>query len=358
LEKIQTYCKAIDILTDGGLPTGTITQIFGEKALGKSIISLQAAFSCAAGGNTAIIIDTEQSYFSYLVPYWQARFAKKFSKEIPVLQAKLEKTPKPSGKRKPVSRSQIITALSATLTQLGVSFMETHLGSIADILSPDYQVSVESDGPSVIVLQMPEITDLLNLHGIDAGKEVSSGGRVELRLKRTPVYQSTLYNLIGRSKAKLLIYDSISAPMKSAFPSTQDLPARSAGLAMLLSHAQRMCIEFGIATVVTSHVSINPINPWNRRPYGGVILGHEAKFSLELTKEKAKRDKSAVAVNPEDLLQSETEEADEEEDAEQREVNPEGPAGMRRRMIWVARHPAMGEYSRYGHVRIDDEGVH
>jgi len=52
-----------------GLSTGTITQIFGEKALGKSILSLQAAFSTVANGSSAIILDTEQSYFSYLVEY-------------------------------------------------------------------------------------------------------------------------------------------------------------------------------------------------------------------------------------------------------------------------------------------------
>ena len=61
LERIQTGCNALDLLTNGGLPTGTITQIFGEKALGKSILSLQAAYSTVAGGNSAIILDTEQS---------------------------------------------------------------------------------------------------------------------------------------------------------------------------------------------------------------------------------------------------------------------------------------------------------
>ena len=47
LIRIPTHCFAVDTLTDGGLATGTITQIFGEKALGKSIISFQAA--CASG---------------------------------------------------------------------------------------------------------------------------------------------------------------------------------------------------------------------------------------------------------------------------------------------------------------------
>ena len=69
-----------------------------------------------------------------------------------------------------------------------------------------------------------------------------------------------------------------------------------------ISHAQRLCVEFGIAVLVISHVSIDPINPWDRTPYGGVILGHDAKFSLELTKGTASRNKagSPEPVNPED----------------------------------------------------------
>ena len=75
LERLPTNCKALDTLTDGGLATGTITQIFGEKALGKSILSLQAALAAVANGNSAIILDTEQSYFSYLAPYWIPRLS-------------------------------------------------------------------------------------------------------------------------------------------------------------------------------------------------------------------------------------------------------------------------------------------
>ena len=50
LERLRTNCKVLDTLTDGGLATGTITQIFGEKALGKSILSLQAALSAVSSG--------------------------------------------------------------------------------------------------------------------------------------------------------------------------------------------------------------------------------------------------------------------------------------------------------------------
>ena len=182
---------------------------------------------------------------------------------------------------------------------MGAYYTDSHLGSLADIVSPEFHAELpESKEPSVMVLQLPEVTDLLALHGIDAKKQVSEGGRVELRLQSTPVYQSVLHQIIRKTDAKLLVYDSISAPFKASFPNTQDLPARSAGLAMLLAHSQRLCVEFGIAVEVVSHVSIDPIKAWDRRPYGGVILGHEAKFSFELTKGTAKRNSEAEVHQP------------------------------------------------------------
>jgi RecA/RadA recombinase len=335
IDRIQTGCKAIDTLMQGGLATGTITQIFGEKALGKSILSLQAACSAVAEGHSAIILDTEQSYFSYLIKYRREGLNKRFGKNIPIRELKLERVPRSSKKNKgPLSRSQLVTALSSMLNSQGVAYNENHLSAIADMLSPEYQVKLEGTDPSVMVIQMPEITDLLALHGIDADKAVSEGGRVELRMRSTPVYQSALYQIVQQTKAKLLVYDSISAPFKSAFPNTQDLPARSAGLAMLLAHSQRLCVQFGIAVVVTSHASIDPMHAWDRRPYGGVTLGHEAKFSFELTKATSKRNEDAVAVNPE-------------------EKQEDGG-----RAFWVQRHPAMADYSQFGYANIDDEGFH
>ncbi|MCL4355800.1 MAG: hypothetical protein M1311_04305 [Thaumarchaeota archaeon] len=335
MEHLTTGCSAVDSLTDGGLATGTVTQIFGEKALGKSIISFQAACHAAACGGSAVILDTEQSYASYLVPYWRDRMAKRLGKELNVAEIKLERAPKVSPKRKPVTRGQLINAIDGALSHLGVSYSDSHLSAVADIFSPDFTVELPPKGPSVLVFQTPEVVDLLNLHGIDAAKEVSSGGRVELKMRQTPTYQSALHQIIRDTGAKLLVYDSISAPFKASFPSTQDLPARSAGLAMLLAHAQRLCAEFKIAVLVTSHVSIDPINPWDRIPYGGVILGHDAKFSLELTKSTASRNKDR---NPEALNPDEKEECT--------------------KAFWAARHPALEEYTRFAYARQDGEGFH
>lgn len=335
MEHLSTQCSGVDALTDGGLATGTVTQIFGEKALGKSIVSFQAACALASKGGSAIILDTEQSYFSYLIPYWKERMAKRFGKDFQVVELKAQRSPKTSPRRKPIARGQVVTALDAALGHLGVAYTDAQLGSLADLLSPELTLEPPDKGPSVMVMQAPEVVDLLSLHGIDASKEVSSGGRVELRLRQAPTFQSPLYRLVKETGAKLLVYDSVSAPFKSSFPSTQDLPARSAGLAMLLAHAQRLCVEFGIAVLVTSHVSIDPINPWDRTPYGGVILGHDAKFSLELTKATASRNKDGgpEAVNPEERERS-------------------------TKAFWAARHPALEEYTRFAYARQDGEGFH
>ena len=338
MPRVQTQCKAIDTLFDGGLATGTISQIYGEKALGKSIISFQTACAAVAAGHSAIVIDTEQSYNSYLTPYWKGSFSNRFGKEIPIVRVSFEKAPKLAGNRKKkegVTRGQVISAFSNTLDQLGIAYSESHLKSLTDIVSPELRIDMpDLTGPSVLILEVPDAEELLALHGYNARKEVSEGGRVEIRLQSTPVYESVLHDLVLKTDARLLVYDSISAPFKATFPNTQDLPARSASLAMTLTHAQRLCAQFEIAVLVTSHVSIDPIKAWDRRPYGGIILGHEAKFCLELTKGTAKRNADAECINPGD--------GDHEKS----------------KAFWVARHPAMEEYSKFGISPVDKEGFH
>jgi hypothetical protein len=343
MEKIATQCRAIDIMANGGLATGTITQIFGEKALGKSLVSFQAAYGTAVAGNSAIILDTEQSYHSYLIPHWRDRMAKRFGKEVPVVEVGLsrrslekeEEKEKPRSERKKfVPRSQVVTAISGALNRLEIPYSQSQLESAVELFASDlFLEPLEVKEPSVVVVEVPEVADLLGLHGVEGEKAVSEGHRVELHLLRTPSYHSMLRQMVKDADAKLVLYDSISAPFKSSFPSTQDLPARSASLSMMLSHAQRLCVEYDIAVLAVAHVSVNPVNPWIRRPYGGAILGYEAKFSFELTGGGGKREERAVAVNPED----ETDDA---------------------KRVWLARHPAEADYSRYGYMKIDAEGVH
>ena len=56
---ISTGCDALDSLLGGGLERGTITQVYGPPASGKTNVALSAAVEIAAAGDRALYIDTE-----------------------------------------------------------------------------------------------------------------------------------------------------------------------------------------------------------------------------------------------------------------------------------------------------------
>ena len=56
---VPTGCAALDDLVGGGLPRGTITQVYGPPASGKTNVALSAAVEVAAAGGTAVYVDTE-----------------------------------------------------------------------------------------------------------------------------------------------------------------------------------------------------------------------------------------------------------------------------------------------------------
>jgi RecA/RadA recombinase len=273
MNKIPTCCAGVDTLLNGGLTPGTITQFYGEKAEGKSLLSLQTAFATVASGQGVIIVDTEQSYKSYLLESWTESLSKRFGK-VPVVEVELKRDSDGDElgkqKRKRVGRGQVSAAISSALNRLQLQYTGLQIEEAVDIFVSDLHVEpFETGQPSILLLQVPDVTDLIGLHGATTGNAVSDGGRVEIRLLRTPTYDSLLRRMVRETKARLLIYDSISAPFKASFPSTQDLPARSAGLSMMLSHAQRLCVEFGLAVLTVSHVSVNPIHQWEVCTSGG-----------------------------------------------------------------------------------------
>ncbi|WP_435175547.1 DNA repair and recombination protein RadB [Halorussus sp. AFM4] len=58
-EAIPTGCGPLDDLLGGGFEAGTVTQVYGPPAAGKTNVALGAAVEVAAGGGTAVYIDTE-----------------------------------------------------------------------------------------------------------------------------------------------------------------------------------------------------------------------------------------------------------------------------------------------------------
>ncbi|MFP9193097.1 DNA repair and recombination protein RadB [Natrialbaceae archaeon A-CW1-1] len=58
-ESIPTGCSPVDALLSGGFERGAVTQLYGPPAAGKTNLALSAAVETAAGGGTAVYIDTE-----------------------------------------------------------------------------------------------------------------------------------------------------------------------------------------------------------------------------------------------------------------------------------------------------------
>lgn len=58
-DPVPTGCGPLDDLLDGGLARGTITQVYGPPASGKTNVALAAVVEVAAAGGTAVYVDTE-----------------------------------------------------------------------------------------------------------------------------------------------------------------------------------------------------------------------------------------------------------------------------------------------------------
>ncbi len=58
-EPIPTGCATVDELLGGGFERGTVTQLYGPPASGKSNLALSAAVQAAAAGDSTLYVDTE-----------------------------------------------------------------------------------------------------------------------------------------------------------------------------------------------------------------------------------------------------------------------------------------------------------
>ena len=58
-EPISTGCETVDDLLDGGFERGTVTQLYGPPASGKTNLALSATIDVAANEGTVLYIDTE-----------------------------------------------------------------------------------------------------------------------------------------------------------------------------------------------------------------------------------------------------------------------------------------------------------
>jgi RecA/RadA recombinase len=62
LQKIPTGCETIDRILDGGIPTESITLVYGEAETGKTTLATQCAINCAKQGDKTLFIDCDGTF--------------------------------------------------------------------------------------------------------------------------------------------------------------------------------------------------------------------------------------------------------------------------------------------------------
>jgi DNA repair and recombination protein RadB len=62
LEKIPTDCRTIDHALRGGLPSGSISLVYGEPETGKTTLAMQCAVNCARQGYKTLFVDCDGTF--------------------------------------------------------------------------------------------------------------------------------------------------------------------------------------------------------------------------------------------------------------------------------------------------------
>jgi DNA repair protein RadB len=62
LPKIPTGCRAIDKALEGGIPSGSVSLIYGEAETGKTTLAMQLAVNCAKQGYKTLFIDCDGTF--------------------------------------------------------------------------------------------------------------------------------------------------------------------------------------------------------------------------------------------------------------------------------------------------------
>ncbi len=330
---VRTGLEQLDALLGGGLPRGALVQVFGEKAVGKSILVSQIAYKNLEGEENSLIIDTEQGFRNTIGSYWHMRFQKRFGREVSLQYPHIRRYAV-KGRDRRVSESDVKSAIEAALSSLKINYTKVQLEQACWIFLPEVELEYcVADEPTVYVIEAPNLHDLLLLHGVRCDLLISDSGRVEVRLLPGTSFnavESPLGKLVKEARVSLVSYDSLSMPLKSTFVGTQDFPGRSAATALILGQAQKLCSSLNVCFVALNHVTTNPITGQDR-PYGGQIVGYDFKFSFLLEKAYHSIVEDATVRNPK----------------MSHEAN---------RVLRVHRHPSLAERSASIALKLTEEG--
>jgi len=250
---ISTGTKTLDALFDGGLKTKVVTLLFGIPNLGKTWFCFQMAAMCTRPvkvgglGKKVLYIDTEGFFFTEDTI---ERFKNYFKKRWP----------------------------DCDVNKIEVMQVED-IFRLGDLWGIEFEI-IQEDKRVTTVAKFP--TDRQKKIAAGKSKKVKHSEKLRDWLERSPIWKKLESKDYG-----LVIIDSLTIPIKSEIPtSTQNFPARTSLLQILLGACYPLARRLDLAILITNHVTRNPMNPGYHlglgNPWGGQNVVYYVKHLFGL----------------------------------------------------------------------------
>jgi hypothetical protein len=215
---------------------------------------------------------------------------------------------------------------SAEMISLWKPTLDKRYGINAEMEEIDPANIPEPKDRSVIyVLNSRHIRNILKNHGYLIDLDVSEGkdSVPKINLRFSGMCDNTVMKLVKSHKIRMMIYDSISAPLRTAFIGGRlQFPARADTTALWMGSILELCDSYPIVTYMSLHESYDPANPY-ATPHirGPMAVQYMSKIHLYLDPSKSSR-----------------------------------PELKNTRKLWLVRYFINDDWSKYAKLKLTDSG--
>jgi len=142
---------------------------------------------------------------------------------------------------------------------------------------------------TIYLIEARHIKNILKAHGYDAELSISSGAKIDVKLK--DIGKSRVEEIVSKCNVRYLAYDSLSNPLKTTFVGGRvNFPGRADAINLWLSSILALADDYDMVIYGTSHRSVDPTNPY-ARPHitGGSTIQYNFKVAIYLDPSKSTR---------------------------------------------------------------------
>ncbi len=269
----------------GGVAPSSMIHIYGRYQTGKSLLALQILYEWVSSGfGSALVLDSEHSFYNNFSKTWMERFAKRFGVEVEMVRLSKEKYRVQGGKRRYLN--DIRNVMMDVFGELGMEVDETYLRRVLEYLLPQVELRPErAVDRAIYVYEVSGVEGLAEILGMKSSVKVGSK-KIEASMDRTTDLEtSPLANFIRSAGVKFILLDSLGGLMKNYIFHLQDFPTRAAILNVMLHSLGTLASSHDLIVFVSNHESRNPTTNYHSF-YGGSAVGYGFKYVLYMRLEK------------------------------------------------------------------------